>query len=288
MQSSYPQHQYIISGHSPDVIFSSNASGLFSVQRNDLQSTVTPLRLETAENAREVAGLLGFSLLDVFGNDRILWVEGQTEEIVFPLILEAFDDPLSADFGVCAVAVNSSLTASATRRNEVLTIYDNAGKRLAPLLKGMAFGLDREKLSDESVPQFERSHRKLRFLKRRCLENYLILPWAIRDRLAERGVDLSERQVSAEIARIGGDRAFGASSYWKNDTTDPKWLRWIDGARLLEALFRNLTSNQHDYRKTEDSVAICRIILGREKDALIELKNFIVDLVRIAKKDTRP
>lgn len=132
IQAQYPQHQYIISAHSADVIFGSNPAKVFTVRRDELVSEVSELRLQTAEDVRRIAGLLGFSMLDVFGNDRIIWVEGPTEEVVFPLILDAFDQPLRPEIGVCAVGNASSFSAAKTRRDEVFSIYENAGKRLAP------------------------------------------------------------------------------------------------------------------------------------------------------------
>lgn len=288
IQAQYPQHQYIISAHSADVIFGSNPTKLFTVRRDDLVSEVNELQLQTAEDARRIAGLLGFSMLDVFGNDRIIWVEGPTEEVVFPLVLEAFGKPLRPEIGVCSVGNPASFSVSTTRRDEILGIYENAGKRLAPLLQGMAFGLDRERLSDDAVAKLESSKRKLRFLPRRCLENYFMMPAAIARVLANLGETVTADDVEAQLVALGGDPAYSAHRYWNGDLNAAAWLRWVDAPKLLAQLFRNLTDARQEFRKTRDTVSLARAVLGTDKESLSELFRFIANLVVIAERDTKP
>jgi len=288
IQARYPQHQYIISAHSADVIFGSNPARLFTVRRDDLVSEVNDLRLQTADDARRVAGLLGFSMLDVFGNDRIIWVEGPTEEVVFPLVLDAFGQPLRPEIGLCAVGNASSFSTSRSRRDEIISIYENAGKRLAPLLQGMAFGLDRERLTDESVAKLQSSKRKLRFLPRRCLENYFVQPVAIAQILEDLGESVAVADVEAELVALAGQREYGAERYWKGDLNGTTWLRWVDGPKLLSRLFQTLTENRQEFRKTRDTVALARYILINNKDSLSDLLEFLANLVKIAERDTRP
>jgi hypothetical protein len=288
IQGQYPQHQYIISAHSSDVIFGSNPAKLFTVRRDDLVSEVSELRLQTADDARRIAGLLGFSMLDVFGNDRIIWVEGPTEELVFPLILDAFDEPLRPEIGVCAVGNASSFSASRTRRDEIISIYENAGKRLAPLLQGMAFGLDRERLSDDAVKKLQSSRRKLRFLPRRCLENYFLKPSSIARVLQDLGESVGQPEVETKIVALASAREYGAHREWKGDLNGTSWLRIVDAPKLLARLFSDLSGNRHEFRKTRDTVALARDVLAHDKESLREIFEFIANLVNIAERDTKP
>lgn len=288
IQSHYLHHQYIISCHSPDVIFSSGASNLLAVSRDELTSTIETISIKTAEDARVVAGLLGFSMLDVFGNERVIWVEGPTEEIVFPQILESFGDPIPPEIGVCAVGTTNGFSASATRRDEIIAIYENAGKKMAPLLHGMAFGLDREGLSDEAVKRLEASKRKLRFLPRRCVENYLLVPSAICQRLRDLGENPELDAITAEIERVTKNREYCAHGPARGLCFSNDWLRWVDGAKLLDHLFRVFSEDRHTYRKTTDTPRLVQILLSSEPALLAELHSFAANLLRIASKDSKP
>lgn len=288
LQTEYRHHQYIVSAHSTDVLFGANAERIYAVTKTRLVSTVKLLDLKNTDAAREVAGLLGFSMLDVFGNDRLIWVEGSSEELVFPLILAAFDAPLGPEWGICSVGLPSSFTASETRSSEVYAIYENAGKRLSPLLKGMAFGLDREGLDDAAVAHFERSRKKLRFLPRRCLENYFLDPDAISQVFSDLGENIDSQAVEHSIMSLANHRKFHASKEWATDIEGEEWLKVVDGAKLLSEVFSTLTEKRYEFRKTRDNVSLAKFMLMKKKEKLKGLNAFIENLVRIAGKDSAP
>jgi hypothetical protein len=93
-QTRYNKHQYIISTHSPDVIGESNAATVHLVRRAGYESSVERVDLSKVDHFRDLADQLGISMTDVFGAERIIWVEGQTEAICFPYIYTSLCGPL--------------------------------------------------------------------------------------------------------------------------------------------------------------------------------------------------
>ncbi len=287
LRSDYPQHQYIISTHSADTISSCSAERMYMIERHEYLSNIKEINLKVAQHAREVAGELGFSMMDVFGFDRMIWVEGPTEEVCFPYLVRHFAIGNLDGIGFAPVGSPSELTVAA-KAQSVMDAYDRAGKQLSPLLRGMAFALDREGLSDDEVVRQERSKRKLRFLPRRCFESYLICPAAI----AKVITDLDGREVSVDdvsaALNIGGEKQFHAPSAWNGDIANPDWLKRVDGAKLLAHLFASLTDNRVEFRKTRDAIELTRYIAEYQPEALEELVTYLGKILDVASKDTSP
>ena len=87
LESDGSQHQYIMTAHSPDVI---TAVNLASIVLLDFDGTCT-----TAKQVNEIKLFalrghladLGIRITDLHSRDRVLWVEGQTEELLMPDLL---------------------------------------------------------------------------------------------------------------------------------------------------------------------------------------------------------
>lgn len=285
VKSEYSHHQYIISTHSSDVITSGTSDRIYLVRREGFNSSVRSISLQDASHAREVSAALGFSMMDVFGHDRMIWVEGPTEEICLPYIARRQEINLDG-IGFAPVISTSDFDHSAHRN--ATDVYEQAGKRLSPLLLGMAFGLDRERLSDEEVSKLERGRRKLRFLPRRCLECYLIQPEAIALVLSE----VDQRDYSAavveEALQIGGDQKYGAPNQWNGDFRNEDWLKRVDAAKLLKDIFNIITDSRVEYRKTRDGISILTKAYNASPDSFSGLSDFVGRLVEIARRDTAP
>jgi predicted ATPase len=288
LRSEYPQHQYIISTHSSDVLSSAVSDRVFLIKRDGYASEVQNVDLGNFRTSREVAGHLGFSMMDVFGHDRLIWVEGQTEELCIPFLLRHSGIDTEG-IGFVAVASTAEFSNRGASTKSVIDLYDKVAKASAPLLKGMAFGLDRERLSDEAVQKLERSKRKLKFLPRRALENFLIDPKGIAGVLNSNLEEAFTAEMVADWLREnGGNAEFGAASKWNGSIETHSWLVKVDAPRLLEGMFRDLSAHRLEFRKTTHSVEILKNILAEDKEGLQDLVGFAVKLIEIAKRDTKP
>jgi len=84
----YSQHQFIITTHSPEIVSLVNPQTLFLLRKVEAETMITQLDSAEAQDQKLLLSEVGARLSDVFGADNILWVEGATEEVSFPLIVE--------------------------------------------------------------------------------------------------------------------------------------------------------------------------------------------------------
>ena len=91
----YPQHQFIITTDSPEVVSMINPQTLFLLRKVEAETKIEQLDSTETQDQKLLLSEVGARLSDVFGADNILWVEGATEELCFPLIVEkALQRPL--------------------------------------------------------------------------------------------------------------------------------------------------------------------------------------------------
>lgn len=253
LSSYYSHHQYIISSHSPDVIGRSDAAKLFLVEREGFSSSVEEIDLSKVEGLRRVAGSLGVSLADALGADRMLWVEGPTEEEVFSKIYREQGGSLPLSVRISRVSDTGLFESRATKKS-VTRVFQHVAATLAPTVSKMRFCLDRENKTDEAVKEAEQATQgRVRFLPRRNIECYVLDPPVIADVLAPL---LSRPHADVEAAILnwieqhGGDVDLGSSRYWNGNISSDDWRKHIDGAKVLSRLFSTVTENTHEFRKT--------------------------------------
>jgi hypothetical protein len=83
----HPQHQYIIARHQPTGLLTAVARTTHSLVRSDVVTVVRRVSVDDTEEMRSILADVGTGPSDVFGYDRIVWVEGATEEVGFELIV---------------------------------------------------------------------------------------------------------------------------------------------------------------------------------------------------------
>src|SRR5207247_7064382 len=90
----HPQHQCIITTHSPTAVTASVADVVLLLRLREAETVIERLDVAEAGSLRTFLAEIGARLSDVFGDDSILWVEGRTEEECFPKILRKRGRPL--------------------------------------------------------------------------------------------------------------------------------------------------------------------------------------------------
>jgi hypothetical protein len=79
-----------------------------------------------------------------------------------------------------------------------------------------------------------------------------------------------------------------ANRKWNGSLDHEPWLKIVDGAKLLADTFDEVTEKRLLYRKTKHSVEICRKILQTDPGHLADVRSFLVELLKIAARDTAP
>lgn len=274
----FPQHQFIVATHSPTIITAANPATLYQVQLQDRESIITPIDPRQTEQLRGLLSDVGASLADVFGADRILWVEGPTEEVCFPLIFMHFGHPL---LGTAVVGVKSSGDFERRRDGElVFDIYERlSSSTLLP--PAVAFIFDREGRTEQKrADLFKRSRGKLHFLPRPMYENYLLHPQAIAD-----VVNSCEgfREEALGLDEIGAWIDTNWSRYRLCDGT--LLIESVNGAALLKELFTYFSEARVEYDKIQHGAAITRWLLKNSPEHLQDLALFLASVIGLPPKE---
>ena len=285
LQTDYPQHQYLISTHAPEVIGFSNPRTIHLVKREGYESSITKLALSDVNDFREVAEHLGVSMADVFAADRVIWVEGPTEELCFPRLYQQATGQ-TVPRGTLFTSVMATGDFMARRRDKELVykIYQRLSQTAVPLLVSVAFSFDSERLTDGEKEEMKRdSGGAMNFLPRRHIECYLINSSAIanfintRDSSYEAAVTVDA--VTAKIEKLASTEAF-AIEEWKGDITDGSWQTKVDAANLIAETCAQMSEHRVTFNKKDDTLALLGIVQTRAPKQLDELSNYVKKLVQ--------
>ncbi len=281
-KSIYNGNQYVISTHSSDTITAAGSDSVLFVEREQYESAVRRINASDVQAMRQAARRLGISMLDVFGFDSVMWVEGPTEEQCFRALIAFHAIQMPGSIAIASVPATGDFTRKSSTKQALLKIFEDTAKALAPLSGGMSFALDRDNASDEAVLSvFKSTDGKLRLLPRFCIENYLFNPEAISIVIK----NVTGKEIESETIR---------DSFIKNATemtykgkpkverpplvlSDTAWIAKVDGAKLIKQVFDEVTGAELSYRKVEHGKLIVEAILKTDAGFLSELKDFVVE-----------
>ena len=272
-------NQYVISTHSPEIIVSSDPDRFFSLAFADERTSVTEVARSDLASIKQVLAEVGSQLSDVFGADNVLWVEGPTEVQCFPMLLRSVGREF--DSGLTIAPLRNTGDLESRHGAIVADIYRNlsSAHSVLPTTVGVSFDGDKHNMKEKE--NLERAFGNvLHFLKRRCYENYLIHPSAIRAILnvteSFKAAPIEEGRITDWIGdngRIPKYKAEGAEPF------SPNWLKAVDAPRLLEDMFQDLSEAREIYRKPLHSVAITRWLIENDPQFLSEVVEYVVGLI---------
>jgi predicted ATPase len=103
------EHQYVVTTHSLDALISAQPEKVYYVEWSDCVSTLSQRNVMNVEEHKHMLAELGVSLSDIFGMEAVLWVEGETEEICVPIIVQHIKGFMPATHVVVRVRAVSDL-----------------------------------------------------------------------------------------------------------------------------------------------------------------------------------
>jgi energy-coupling factor transporter ATP-binding protein EcfA2 len=261
------QHQFILSAHSPDVLTSVNPNLITLFHFDGSSTTTRQVKGSELRDLRYDLMDLGIRMTDLHSRDRVLWVEGQTEELVFPDLMRSFCPEIAAGTAILRVEHTGTFEKKTISPAEVANIYKRLSdsSALAPPSVGILLDREQRKVS-EILSIGTQSNGSLIFLDRTMLENYLLSPNAIHAILQKRDQTITLQMVTDKL-----DLLIGAQS-----------LIDLNGAQILGELFAALTEAKQEFRKTRDVPEIISWMLSNDPDFLIPLKNFFRKLFQLS------
>ena len=282
----YPQHQYILATHSPVVITASNPATFTIVRATDGESVLEAMNPSNAKHLQAYLSEIGARLSDVFGADNILWVEGQTEEQCFPLLLRKIAN--RSLMGTAIVGIRETSALQNRDKKKVFEMYRKLSEARTLLPPAIGFIFDEECLTEEQKEGLRRMDRgHVHFLPRRMYENYLLNPTAVASEMNRiegfRQEPVTEAEVQRFFERKRDERRDGGRQlrYFCKGVVDvpDDWMRRIDAAGLLTDAFRELSEGRVSFEKTTHSISITEWLIENSPDDLREVSDFLVQLL---------
>jgi predicted ATPase len=265
----HPQHQFIITTHSPTALIAAEPGTLLRLRIEEGQTIIDRLDVAQARDLRLLLADVGARLSDVFGADSILWVEGLTEEVCFPKIAAARRLQVR---GTAIIGVVQTGDFEGRRSATTIQIYQRLSASSGLLPPAVGFIFDREGRTDREREDLER-YGNVYFLPRRMYENHLLNPAAIAAVASSirgfRDTPVTQGEVEALLTAHG----WGAADH-------ATWLREVRGNQLLGQLFSQLSERRVEYDKVRHGVALTDWLLQHAPDGLQEVAQLIAQVLR--------
>jgi len=280
------KHQFIIATHSPTVITAADPTTVTVVRQEGAESILEIVDAKEVRQQQRYLSDIGARLTDVFGYDRVLWVEGQTEEQCFPIILRTLAK-LPA-LGTAILRVQHTGDLNPKHLKNVLSTYE----RLSHLANGLVppavgFIFDKEERTESKLSDLRHLSSRLHFLPRRMYENYLLNPAAIAA-VANSIEGFSKRRLTSRRVQTWLERHKLEAKYYsplKPPTEHPdKWVDTIHGARVLVAIFAELSETRVTYDKPEHSRALTEWIVKNAPEELKEISDLLSRILNNSEK----
>lgn len=273
------KHQIIIVTHSPTIITQAQPSTVTLIKQRNSKSVLQKIDINKVDKQRIYLSEIGAKLSDVFGYDRVIWVEGITEEICFPKILRKLSNkPL---LGTAILQVHS--TGEFDQADEknidiVVDIYERLSSTnggLVPDAVGYIF--DKENRSDEEIKKKREKYPNIYFTNKRLYENYLLnsraVFYIIKEMGAKSGLKLED--IEKWIEEKKEIRRYYQPYEVPKDLDT--WTNTIHGKRFLKDLFKEFCASleNQNYKEKVHSVKLTEWLLENSKDELKEVAELI-------------
>jgi len=273
-------HQYVVTTHSLDVIGASGDVTVYMIKWKDCVSSVQEVPIGNFQEHKTVLGELGVSLSDVLGMDTVLWVEGETEELCVPRVIQKMFGYAPGNIGVVRVRSVSEL-ADKKKGAALWDVYKLLSSSGGSVPATTRFIFDREVRSELERADIRRASKgEAAFLPRRTFENYLLGSELLLAELNAEATAMALESVTSEVLLkwlSTNAVKFSPADSWNGDPTSVEWKRDVDAPALLNALFKEFLKSE--YRKVRNSPSLTHRLLAAGGDDCVELENFIGDVL---------
>ncbi len=211
-------------------------------------------------------------------------MEGATEELSFPLIVEkVLRRPLQ---GTKIIGVVQTGDFESKHSGIIFQIYDRLTKGSGLIPPAIGFIFDREGRSKQDQEDLiRRSQGKVVFLPRRMYENYLLNPNAISFVISQiegfRDSPITPEEVEHWLRCNHCDKKYYDSNISESKRTGEGWMRDVHGARVLESIFKEFSELRIEYDKVKYGVALTEWIVENTPTELTEVANIIASKLAI-------
>lgn len=273
-------HQIIIATHSPTAITAAEPDTITLIRQSNSESNFESIDVEQFEQQRIYLADVGVRPSDVFGYDKILWVEGETEEKCFPLILQK--ESIQLKRGMIILKVQHTGDFEGKHADKVIAIYQRLSQAQGGIFPdNIGYVFDRELHTPEKLTDLKRlKPNHIHFIERRMYENYLLNPNAIAA-IANAVEGFSKSALTKHKVAKWIEKNRRESKYYKplKFPGEANWKMKIDGAVLLSDLFSDLSETRVKFDKVQHSLALTKWLLENSVEDLHEISNLLADIL---------
>ena len=276
----YCHHQYIIATHSSLVVNAADDGSIFCLRKSGSETKVLNISGRDARDLRLFVQDIGAQMSDIFGANRILWVEGPTEQEAFPLIVSELAGIKMAGSAIVGVRSTDEVVGKRAPVKLIMDIYRRLSGSDTLMPPAIGFVFDKEDRTVAELNQIAKDTRgAVTFLVRRSFENYLLDVDGIAAvySAANLSAPRTAAEIQAAIDKMADDPKYRAASLYKTDPA--QWIEQVDAARLLHDVFQELSGGTLEYRKTLHSVEIARWLIANRPDALADIAKLLREML---------
>lgn len=284
LRINFPMHQYIISSHSAEVISAAKPNTIKLLRWEKPETVIDELSSNNLRDMNMCLSELGVRLSDVFGADNILWVEGETEEKCFQLILENLNEDVGKTVNIISLVKTGDFTNKKIPADRFFDIYQKLSNGNALMPPAIGFEFDRECRTDRVIDRLkQKASGKAYILPRRMYENYLLDVDAICFVLSRLETLKDELELKSMVTDWFNDNGLdkkyfnGASNSIELFSSD--WYVEVDGAKLLSDLFQGLSDSKESFSKIIHSYEATEWLLNNKPGLIDELKEFVLSML---------
>jgi predicted ATPase len=271
--TNFKTNQYVVSTHNSEIISSLSPESVLLITIDEGISNVRELDIGSIDGAKFLLDEVGASLSDVFGLDAVIWVEGQTEQEAFPILLRELTGANPVGVSFRAMRHTSDFERKRREPVEAWDLYSRLSSGGALVPPAIAFAFDRDERSEQVIADMIRqSGGRAKFLPREMYENYLLDADALSAILSnELGSEVSPDQCRISLEKhvprfMPKDRHSNPEIY-------------CHAANVLKAVFSDIGGAGHPFKKLIHSLELTRWLSRNKPQTLIELKEYIESLL---------
>jgi predicted ATPase len=277
----HSKQQIIIATHSPTIISAAEPETITIAVQKSSETQLDQLEGRDSKTLETCLAEIGSRLADVFGSDNVLWVEGATEAICFPIILNRIAKKSLMGTAIVGVRQVGDLEGRDAKR--VFEIYNSLSATASLIPPAIGFLLDRECRNSQQRQELNKlGKNRVTFLPRRMYENYLLHASAVAQ-VVNGIADFSATPVAEFDVQKLIDKRRSATSYFCNGQIPQdaaEWVREIDGARVLKEIFAELSQNRVIYDKVKHSVELTKWIVENAPKELEGVAALLTQIVQ--------
>jgi len=280
LKEDYSDHQYIVATHSPFVIKACEPCPIILLSRDDtLQTRAEIIDADDSKGIRKCMSELGIQFSDIFGIDKVVWVEGISDKVVFSRLAKEFSI-FSEDVQFKSFSNTGDLEQRNDRFREIIVnLYcDWSNVAFNPKMI-LLFDGDKKEVITQKIQRIDPDKKNKvapLFLKRYMLENYFLNEDAIKACILEYPdkLSISEEELSKRISKYFVNHEEFIQEEQKkyrdkNGIDEEDWNYYIHAKNFLNKIFDELI--QRKYSEVNDGEFICTWLVENECEIITEL-----------------